>query len=345
MKKKLFTIMSVLVFFTACDKTPDENSILSNNASSPKTLEDIIPVYSDIEELFNAIDTANSFVSLDQLTNYEKNKGKISIGSTSDLFYNSIDPESFVNEQDALDFYRNNKKYLDTLCDEYGNINIYPKYFNSPYRYVANNSGLFQVGQYVTKLFKNGIATSNISNIAALLKLNEDNCGNPNSNIIYIPYNIPETKTLHSGCLPSSQVFADTVNSGSDHRMILKTYSKRTPILVAEPPVGEPPVYDGYNCKMLVKIQNEKKVAGIWWLYENIFSCTGSITPHYDSIGNNTWIISERPINYAVKRNSAIITALNFNGGNNCNLHHYAFDIYLNSPGYPVAAHLQHIHP
>jgi hypothetical protein len=69
------------------------------------------------------------------------------------------------------------------------------------------------------------------------------------------------------------------------------------------------------------------------------------MTPHYDTVGNETWTTSVRPINFVARRKDATIKTLHFEGGPNCKIHHYEFDIYLNSPGYLTPAHLQHIHP
>lgn len=340
MKNKfiLFLATTITLLLTGCKKDLYEqsNSMLVSDLNTKHQTEQI-PYYNSTEELFNTINIAVSFNELSDLINYEKNRGQASIGRKSDEFYKTITPDKFENEEAAINFCLENSQYIDTTMSANGDIYVSPKWSDSPFRYAANTNGLFQVGNYITRIFKKGAITTHINNIELLNILNEDTYDDADPDIFIKTHTYNSTKTVsHYGCLPSSVPFADTSRKGSDYMMILRIFSED---LITDPDNPTVKLY-----RMVINIQNKHKVAGIWWAYDNLITCSGSMTPHYDNIGSDIWYTQVCPISFTAVRKNAQIIALSFYGNTNCKIHHYEYNLSLTSVGYPTAQ-LQYTHP
>lgn len=219
--KKMAILATVAFSLFTCISCDKEQSLTeSHNLLVHKVASENIPVFSSWESLQTAIDSALSFDTVSDLINYESKQGRQSVGAISDNFYESIDPNSFVDEEQFISFYRNNKDLLDTSMVE-GEICVSPKWFDTPYRYVANQNGLFAVDDLIYRLFKAGIVATKSENLDRLISLNESDLDNIDTSIFY--YSKPVNATpSHSGCLDDNEdwYYSNTLSTAKNRVIV-----------------------------------------------------------------------------------------------------------------------------
>ena len=138
---------------------------------------DPIPYFSDsdqlIKEMERRISLRNS--SLAELIAYETTDGYTSIGGMSDTMYFSVISDTTITTlEDFHDILQEYTGYI-TLSDVDTVQYCLPKFNYIPQRYIANRDGLYQVGDYVTRLFEKGTVTTKIGYLNNLISLSDSN--------------------------------------------------------------------------------------------------------------------------------------------------------------------------
>lgn len=328
----IMTIGSIA--FVSCNK---ENEMRIQNTSNSVSLENSapsLPYFSNMESLWDAINTATSFDTLPNLINYETSQGRQSIGTLSDAFYESINPNSFVDRDQVLAFYENHKEFLDTLMKN-GEIAVVPEWFNTPYRYVANSEGLFRVDTFVYKLFKSCIVAAPISHLADLEALQESELDNANPNIFHFTKESSmQDDADHSTCIYKWKKKNDPDSQTDRIHIILKTHTVFT---------GTDDAAETY-----VQVYNLHKWAGIWWTSRHTLHCEGFVDFHTQTYDCTDWNIVSKTFNVTRKCNTLYVYDIhnipccwrtinrwNFIFGCYKKYHHYSrFDIVANYPGH-----------
>lgn len=258
------------VMFTSCEKD-DAKVCLPDNYSMKNHFS--IPHFSSSEELKNAVNVATSFDTISKLIEFENQQGRSSIGAISDLFYDNIQIESFVDENEVMNFFAEHKDVLDTIMGTDG-LSILPKFFNTPYRYVANADGMFSVGDLCYKLFKTGTVCASDEFVDELRLLTDEDLNILDTNIfIYIP---DEVKTIDAkGCITKWKQENNPTSSNDRIHIKLVTNTQLQPL--------------GYAAITYVKVYNLHKFLGIWWTSRHNLSCMGTINLHIKTRNCSEW--------------------------------------------------------
>ena len=288
-KTILSAMAAVLVagtaFFTSCEK--DDAKVCSPNNYSMKN-HFSIPHFSSIEELENTVNTATSFDTISKLIEFEKQQGRNSIGAISDLFYDNIQIESFADENEVMNFFATHEDVLDTIMGKDG-LSILPKLSNTPYRYVANENGMFSVGDMCYKLFKTGTVCASDKFVDELALLTDEDLDMLDTNIfIYIP---DEVKTIDAkGCITKwKQVNNPTSSKDRIYIELITNTQYRGSI--------------GYVAVTRVKVYNLHKFLGIWWTSKHSLSCKGTIKLHIKTMNCSEWESIDKTIERHQKAN------------------------------------------
>lgn len=273
----VFAIVISSISCISCTKDAESGSL----CNSAKSLPSNIPQYVSYAAMRQVIDSAYSFDSVSQLVAYETSEGRTSIGRLSDVFYESIAPEKFSTESGALAFYANHTNYLDTVSDS-SYIGITPKYHDMPWRYVANASGYFAVGQYVYKLFKDQLVCTHQNNYKDLVSLTESNLSNLDTTKFYTSKPQSAAKVNHSLCQTATYYYSNNATVGND-RVILKL---NTHI----------PFYSGIG-----RMHETEATAycqhrwGLWWTSRHTITLQVTMSVH-DNASYSIWTIINRSI-------------------------------------------------
>lgn len=88
---------------------------------------------------------------------WEKSKGFTSIELEAERLYESIDFEQFESAEQVYEFIESNKDKLLIDVDEEGNKVITTVLSDNPFRFFANRENLFQIQNYICKIFDEGV--------------------------------------------------------------------------------------------------------------------------------------------------------------------------------------------
>ncbi|MEG1762974.1 MAG: hypothetical protein RR256_05125, partial [Bacteroidales bacterium] len=97
-----------------------------------------------------------------------------SFGVACDKIYLACIPENFKTEEDVAAFVSTNKEYLQ-IVSKNGEKVLEPINYKNRYRYLANLSKLFQVGDDIYKVFEEIIIKTSTKNRAILEQITESN--------------------------------------------------------------------------------------------------------------------------------------------------------------------------
>lgn len=299
--------------FTSCEK--DDNQV--PHPFFEKSASVSIPRYSTYDEVLEIIEKATSFDTLPKLLEYEKSQGRNSIGAISDKFYEAIDLKQFTDENDVMKFYSQNADMLDTVVEK-GEISIMPKWDMISMRYVANENGLFIIGDYAYRLFKYCVVTAPENYLDKLISLEEENLDNLDTTIFSFainPYNI----AINHGQCASKWVYDDIVRD-DDIRFYLRLSNEYPSIFGIRFPIISTKVY----------ARNEIKRLGCWWSTKRTTTIKGDVTIH-KMTGNGNWTNTTYNINVK-QRCSSITRTLHseitlFSGLTPNTYHFYSFNL------------------
>lgn len=269
---KTFVLLCTTCLLSSCTKNDTESTELYFQENSKAA----IPTYDSYEAIQSIIKEKTDN------PNCQQNSRFTSIGEAADNFFDGINPNSFENEDELLAFYQKNQALLDTMIDKNNEIAVYPKWHDNPYRYVANKDGMFIVGNYVSRIIKNGTITTELENIEALANATENE-----ARMMDISINqskgLPTHGVNHPGCKTNLEWYTNTIQkiapanySSSNDRVTLKLITQFSI------PGGE------YHAHTYVQATSEHKTIW-WWPEKHTISCSSNVTIH-KYMYNDGWI-------------------------------------------------------
>lgn len=144
--RKIFQgIIFSFIVFASCD-SPIENAIDPNYSVTSKS--NSFASFKSFEEFQKAIDKLQ-FLSQDELSNWEREKGYVSYRT---VYRQALDEWLLISEDDEEEFV---KKYSDILTLENGSI--IPKIKITLYQSIVNRDGIYETGDFVNKIQDNFI--------------------------------------------------------------------------------------------------------------------------------------------------------------------------------------------
>ena len=222
-KTFLAVVATVLVagtaFFTSCEK--EEKQLFQSFSKNSSVVSASIPYYSTEDQVFEIIDKISTFETLEELLDYEKTQGRSSIGAISEVFYENIDKESFSNQDEIITFYQNNSHLLDTFVRN-NEIYITTKYSENSFRYVANQDGLFSIGDCVFRLFKNSVVSTSENNLNLLLNIIETDIEMLDTAVFKVSKKLKSSQQQHEQCYYQGTYGGSIYNGNTKFEMELE---------------------------------------------------------------------------------------------------------------------------
>lgn len=277
-KTHCIACMALLVaLFVSCSKEQETNGYSHYNNISSKdgynllSFEDMTQLYQKIEEI----------ESQDDLEQYETNLGYSSIGRLSDDFFSSINYSSFNSADELVEYMSLNSKYVDTEPEYDNGISYMPKFFHNRFRYVANNDGIYKVGDSVYRLFRTGTVSTASTNLDTLRSLTDESLS----------------------VLANSQIFQFTPNHERNYVLAESGIASYSPSSLFEDGCFALPlntVYKNINGNMMICSEFETfyiqptglfdvgidsyckiKILGLWFICKRNIGYSGTIVYHY----------------------------------------------------------------
>lgn len=312
--KKQACIGSCILLIALCGSCNKENQSMQGHVLKQVQLE--VPVYNSWSDVYDIIVTVESFDSLPLLIAYEQQAGRISIGRISNMFYDSINPGVFENEEDMISFIDQHQRLLDTFHLGNDEIVVLPKWNEVPLRYVANKDGLFAVGDTVVHLMKYGYVYTDIANFDELMDITDENIDNYDSTVFHSKsfwWNFPPSPNEDYHELCDYRRTIKTQSTNGKNRIVLKIWSFSIPVTTLPPQVydplagtvtQDPPEPTGYN-KFYTKVQIlnlHNYFFNWWWKKTRETSCNGYVTVHKKGSNDVEWTTETVPINLNNKK-------------------------------------------
>ncbi len=308
----LIAVVSVFVACTKEDKTNLEHSIFN------KTLPTSIPYFDDLDAVDLVLNTVMTFDTISDLIAYENAQGRQSIGAISDYFVEHIDMTAFTNTETALDFCYQNSNLLDITITE-DDTSVTPKFFKTPFRYLANSDGYFAIGDKVYRLFDEGIVMTDADNYNYLSSLNvTGDFDNPDTTIFFFSkYNLNEqAQNSHTQCRKYLG-YINTKTDGND-RVNLSLVTNLNEY-----------TYEGKVYETEIYVTAQHKFLGIWWTSRRTLTVHGQVNVHMIN-DDDSWFNAIGNINETQKCTYLYRTVLREPAGiepTPCGYHYYSFDI------------------
>ena len=285
-KTFLAVVATVLVagtaFFTSCEK--EEKQLFQSFSKNSSVVSASIPYYSTEDQVFEIIDKISTFETLEELLDYEKTQGRSSIGAISEVFYENIDKESFSNQDEIITFYQNNSHLLDTFVRN-NEIYITTKYSENSFRYVANQDGLFSIGDCVFRLFKNSVVSTSENNLNLLLNIIETDIEMLDTAVFKVSKKLKSSQQQHEQCYYQGTYGGSIYNGNTKFEMELELWSfwpfyRKNPIIYTE-----------------LDASNYNSFWGVWWFENYTTTINGSVTIHKKNLDTDTWERITKSIN------------------------------------------------
>lgn len=283
---KFFAVTMTLtsLIFVSCDKEQNEAVIRQNkqNISTAEKGNHNLPYFTDKDALESAVSIATSCDTITDLKAFETLQGRQSIGALSDAFYETIDYNKIQSEEDALNFYRQHLDMLDTMIVEGNDIAIVPKFFHSPYRYVANTDGMFAVSNYVYKIFKSCVVAAPDLYVDNLSELKECDLATADTSIFhFVIVTKSENTDIHSECVQKWTVSNNPTSPNDRIHIILQTqimYYQNT----------------GRVAISRVQVYNLHQWCWVWWTSRHNLTCNADVTFHSNTTDCTSWDVINR---------------------------------------------------
>lgn len=144
----------------------------SNNLNLLKNSNQDIPVYKDFDELDSVLGVLIG-MTLDELRTYETAQGYKSVYNENYEIYELIDLDNMTDDDERLiyEFADQHPDNVWVFSNENRELEFAPRLVDNDYSLVVRNNRMFQVGDYVYKVFEEGLAyclASKINNLSAL---------------------------------------------------------------------------------------------------------------------------------------------------------------------------------
>lgn len=101
--------------------------------------------------------------------NYEESKGYMSFGRQCDEFYAKVDFDAFESIEEIKAFAASND-FIQLIEDENGEIILEKTLSANRDRYFINSDRLFQIGDFIYKIFEDGTASTHVDNLHKLVQ-------------------------------------------------------------------------------------------------------------------------------------------------------------------------------
>ena len=220
MTKKRFTlfaiVMAAFVLFVGCKKEKTEETSTAKNEASVDMLQ-----FQTSEDLFNYLENVEA--------NNERN-GFVSFGKMADDAYYSINPEEmFSNMDEVIDYVLEHRDLFQLILGSDGEYTVETRMYNHPFRHLANQDGIFQVGDTLYRIIEDGYAYTSLEN-EECLKDYVDN-GSRESNTILKFYTFGEesvneyTRDTHPHECTNTELYDE--NTIGNNRITLQITNKK----------------------------------------------------------------------------------------------------------------------
>lgn len=148
MKRHFVASLAIALSVNACTTT-------ENSTGNPPAAGGPMLVFGSFE---GSVAAASETLTMtpDELSSWEAARGFQSFGRDADDRLKSVDPQEFSSTEEIQVFARRNSEYLQLVTDGNGEMSLETRFHASPYRYLANTQGLFQVGTKLCRLTEDG---------------------------------------------------------------------------------------------------------------------------------------------------------------------------------------------
>lgn len=274
------------VYFSSCGK--DEKVELQNTIPVLQKGVNQIPNYANAKDFLDAVESSLLADSISIANNPKYEYVRKSVGYLMDSCYNRfLSDAEFGNETIEVEqIYLNNINFLDTIL--MGDVvALAPKFYYSPFRYVANTDGMFSIGGYVYKIFKSRIVSVSSDSVNYLYALTEDDLP---SVVIDSVEEESTTNSFHSGCDYNWRV-TNNPNSPND-RIHIKL---KTNVLNVD--------YVGDIALTFVQAYNLHRNLCFWFVSKHTLNVNGNVKFHKSSSDGSEW--EEVPVVFSSSNTSA----------------------------------------
>lgn len=152
------------IFFTSCKK---ENVLDNENLPAVEFLK-----FENFQEFSRILEKVSS-MNEQERKQWEDMQGFRSFGSIADEIYKNANPENFETREEFFNFVNANLSFLEIYEDETG-IELNPKLVYTSQRYLIGEDHLFQIGNFVYKIFDGGTAIVEVDEIQSLKNLSQE---------------------------------------------------------------------------------------------------------------------------------------------------------------------------
>lgn len=208
------TIMFIVLSLSSCKKDSTTESGTSFCNTSTKSGYSML-YFTNKNQADSLLALITEMSETEQIADFEKSRGYISMGRSADEFYESVNFDAFKDQNEFDEFIKANSAYFDVRDSPDGNTDVLPKCFFDKYRYLANTDGILRIGDTLIRLFSTGRVYTLVSNLSQLLSITDLtlNSISINSGLTYEPY--PENEYILSSTMNSltSQCILETDHS------------------------------------------------------------------------------------------------------------------------------------
>lgn len=168
-------VMAMSILFVECKKEKTKetrNATINTSVSMLK--------FATSEELFNYLKNVE--------TNNEKS-GFVSYGKKADDAYYSINPEEmFSNMDEVIDYVIQHRNLFQLILGSDGEYTVETKMYNHPFRNVANQDGIFQVGDTLYRILEGGYVYTSLDNEENLKQYVDKGCRQNTMNLKFYTF-------------------------------------------------------------------------------------------------------------------------------------------------------------
>jgi hypothetical protein len=109
--------------------------------------------FESFDEFTNSISNV-LHMSYDEKLAWQKTMGFSSVELEAERMYRTLDLSQFNDKTDVEKYVSSNKNHFILINDQ-GQFTLETKYYYSPLRYFVDKNGMFQIGNYIAKLYDN----------------------------------------------------------------------------------------------------------------------------------------------------------------------------------------------
>ena len=261
MKKNTFlaVIATVIVtgsLFWGCNK--EQRNELSGDLKSKPVSSDML-YFDNFEQLFVEMTNIRK-MSDEKRIDYEKSRKFTSFATVTEALYLPKIEKGETTEATIKELMGKYPDYFQLTTDKKGEQTFEPCLPSTPFRYIANQNRMFQVGDTVYKVFEYDIVSADKDKYKLLMAVTADNLNNLSSELTLISNNSSGSKTTYFDAL---YIEEEAINGNNKIRVTIDYYLKNQG-------------YNVYKYKLAPEIRALYKV-GIWWWCKRTISANLTI--------------------------------------------------------------------